>query len=98
MASLSTHVLDASEGGPLPRVRVTVHDEAGQLVASATTGADGRAPALATDLPLARYRITWDTGGTFFATVSVTVALTDERHYHVPLLAAPASAVAYLGV
>jgi 5-hydroxyisourate hydrolase len=97
MASLSTHVLDAAAGGPWPGVLVTVHDEAGQLVASATTGADGRASPLAADLPLARYRINWETGGKFLAAVSVTVALTEERHYHVPLLASPASAVAYLG-
>ncbi len=33
----------------------------------------------------------------FLVEVAVVVELDEDRHYHVPLLAAPASAVSYLG-
>jgi 5-hydroxyisourate hydrolase len=97
MPSLSTHVIDSSTGGPMPGVAVHVHNEAERLVAAATTGPDGRSAVLAERLTVGRYRVTWDTGGNFIDAVSVTIALSEDRHYHVPLLSSPASAMAYLG-
>jgi 5-hydroxyisourate hydrolase len=96
--SLSTHVLDAGAGGPRPGVTVTVSDDDATVVASAVTDAAGRIADLADGLPAGTYRIGWSTGGDFLLEVSVTVRLLDERHYHVPLLASPVAAVAYLGV
>lgn len=97
MSSLSTHVLDAAGGGPFPNVAVTVFDEEGKVVASATTGADGRVAPLADGLAPGRYTIAWDTRGPFVRSVAATVDLAEERHYHVPLLASPVAAVVYLG-
>jgi 5-hydroxyisourate hydrolase len=96
--SLSTHVLDAAAGGPCPGVAVTVADAEGTTVAAGITDAEGRSADLAVDLPAGTYRIGWRTGGGFIREVAVTVHLAEERHYHVPLLASPVSAVTYLGV
>jgi 5-hydroxyisourate hydrolase len=97
MPSLSTHVLDSAAGGPRPGVVVSVTDATGAAVASGLTDADGRTGHLGVSLPAGSYRITWRTGGGFLEEVAVTVRLTEDRHYHVPLLASPVSAVAYLG-
>jgi 5-hydroxyisourate hydrolase len=96
--SLSTHVLDAAAGGPRPGIPVSVRAEDGSPVASGVTDADGRIGSLASGLAPGRYRIEWSTGDAFVQSVAVTVDLADERHYHVPLLASPVAAVAYLGV
>ena len=96
--SLSTHVLDAAAGGPLVGVAVTVTDVAGAVVASGTTDNTGRVGELATGLAPGTYRIGWETGGDFLAGIAAVVILADDRHYHVPLLASPVSAVTYLGV
>jgi 5-hydroxyisourate hydrolase len=95
--SLSTHVLDSAAGGPRPGVTVTVVDTGGTTVASAVTDAEGRITDLAGDLPPGRYHLRWDTGGRFLQEVAVGVLLSEERHYHIPLLASPVSAVTYLG-
>lgn len=97
MPSLSTHVLDAAAGGPRPGVAVTVVDATGTTVASAATDAEGRIADLAGDLPAGRYQIRWYVGGRFLQEVAVSVDLSEPRHYHVPLLASPVSAVTYLG-
>jgi 5-hydroxyisourate hydrolase len=96
-ASLSTHVLDAAAGGPRVGVVVTVRDQSGAVVGSGSTDADGRVAPLGTDLAPGHYQLTWESGGGFVLAVSATVALTEDRHYHVPLLASPVSAVVYLG-
>ncbi len=98
MPSLSTHVLDAAAGGPLVDVQVTVTAVSGDLVAGGTTDNTGRISDLADGLPTGTYRIAWETGGDFLAGVAAVVVLADDRHYHVPLLASPVSAVTYLGV
>jgi 5-hydroxyisourate hydrolase len=95
--TLSTHVLDAAAGGGLAHVEVAVSDEEGTVVASGTTGADGRIPELAAGLSPGTYRIEWRAGGGFLHAVAATVVLGEDRHYHVPLLSTPSSAVVYLG-
>ncbi len=78
-------------------VTVTVRDESGAILARSATDRDGRVPHLATDLATGTYQLTWDNGGDFLAAVSATIRLNDDRHYHVPLLASPVSAVVYQG-
>jgi 5-hydroxyisourate hydrolase len=99
VASVSTHVLDASAGGPRPGVRVTLETPDGELVAAGVTDASGRVADLADDLAPGVYRLRWDLGGRagFLREAAVVVELDENRHYHVPLLAAPACAVSYLG-
>lgn len=95
--SLSTHVLDASGGGPVPGVEVTLADGEGTVVARARTGPDGRVASLASDLPPGRYRLGWATSGAFLVGIEVTVELSAGGHYHVPLLTSPVAGVVYLG-
>ncbi len=97
MPSLSTHVLDSGAGGPRPGIAVAVHDPGGSVVGGGITDGSGRVAALAEGLSVGRYSISWQVGGSFLTDVAVTVELGAERHYHVPLLCAGASAVTYLG-
>jgi 5-hydroxyisourate hydrolase len=96
-ASLSTHVLDTAAGGPRAGVAVTLRDESGAVVARGATDVDGRVAHLAADLAPGIYQLTWDSDGHFLAALSATIRLTEDRHYHVPLLASPVSGVVYLG-
>jgi 5-hydroxyisourate hydrolase len=96
-ASLSTHVLDASVGGPRVGVTVTLRDESGTIVARGATDNYGRVAGLAEGLAAGDYQLTWHSDGDFLVAVSATVRLSEDRHYHVPLLASPVSGVVYLG-
>jgi 5-hydroxyisourate hydrolase-like protein (transthyretin family) len=99
VASVSTHVLDAAVGGPRPGVRVTLETAEGTPLAIGITDATGRVEALAGDLQPGRYRLRWDLTerAGFLREAAVVIDLEEDRHYHVPLLAAPACAMSYLG-
>lgn len=95
-ASLSTHILDATIGGPRSGVEVVVHDSSGAQVGAGVSDERGRIGDLAAGLAPGPHRITWKTGGVFVGEVAVTVRL-GEGHHHVPLLSTGASAMVYLG-
>lgn len=110
MSTLSTHVLDAVSGNPA--AGITVHlerrDDGGDwtALATATTDADGRVPEFGSGtLATGDHRLVFDTGEYFAATgqtgfypeVTVTFSVTDERHYHVPLLLSPFAYSTYRG-
>ena len=110
MRSLSTHVLDAVSGDPAEGVRVTLsrRSAAGEWdeLASAATDADGRVRELAPDgLEPGTCRLVFDTAAYFTATgtsgfypeVSITFTVSDDRHYHVPLLLSPFAFSTYRG-
>jgi 5-hydroxyisourate hydrolase len=110
MSSLSTHVLDAVSGNPAAEVRVTLsHQSEGagwSELASRTTDADGRVRDLAPEgLDTGTYRLVFDTAGYFTATgqtgfypeVAITFTVSEERHYHVPLLLSPFAYSTYRG-
>jgi 5-hydroxyisourate hydrolase len=100
--SLSTHVLDAATGTPAAGVAVRL-ERGGEVVATATTDADGRArPGV--DLAAGTYRLVFDTGTWFgdrphfYPEVAVTFAVTDPAaHHHVPLLLSPFAYSTYRG-
>ncbi|MFE9578964.1 hydroxyisourate hydrolase [Nocardia sp. NPDC006044] len=104
MSSLSTHVLDAMRGAPARDVAVTLYRGAEQLDSGATD-ADGRIGALGGALPAGVYRLVFATGpyftaqqvDTFYPEVSVSFEVTEERHYHVPLLLSPFAFSTYRG-
>lgn len=104
MSSLSTHVLDAMRGAPAQDVAVTLYRDAERLD-SGTTDADGRIGALGGALPAGIYRLVFATGpyfagqrvDTFYPEVSVSFEVTEERHYHVPLLLSPFAFSTYRG-
>jgi 5-hydroxyisourate hydrolase len=100
--SLTTHVLDAARGGPAAGLEVRLLS-GNELVASGRTGPDGRLADLASSLEPGTYRLVFLTGdyfgsaGHLFAQVSLDLALTERRHYHVPLLLGPFSVTSYRG-
>lgn len=109
MSTLSTHVLDAMRGAPAAGVTVTLHpgipDPGAAVLGSAVTDADGRIGALGGTLAPGTYRLVFDTGAyfaaqavdTFYPEVCVTFIVTEERHYHVPLLLSPFAFSTYRG-
>jgi len=107
MSQLSAHVLDAVAGVPAAGVRVELATAAGQPIASATTGPDGRVGALGPDrLEPGPYQVTFASAdyfagrGTdcFYPSVTVLFTVTDgQPHYHVPLLLSPYSYTTYRG-
>ncbi|PXX65099.1 5-hydroxyisourate hydrolase [Nocardia tenerifensis] len=104
MSTLSTHVLDAVRGVPAQGVAVKLYHEA-SLLDSGTTDADGRIGALGDALSPGVYRLVFVTGAyfagqridTFYPEVCVAFVVTEERHYHVPLLLSPFAFSTYRG-
>ena len=109
MSSLSTHVLDAVSGQPATGVRVSLERRVGeewQPLGNGVTDADGRLRDLAPDgLDAGVHRLAFATGDYFAATgqigfypeVTVAFTVTDDRHYHVPLLLSPYAFSTYRG-
>jgi 5-hydroxyisourate hydrolase len=107
---VTTHVLDATIGRPAAGVPVILeHDEVGnwRMIASAETDPDGRVEQFGpAELPVGRYRVTFDTGTyfseqevkAFYPEVHIVFELSDAAaHYHVPLLLSPFSYSTYRG-
>ncbi|PWJ27401.1 5-hydroxyisourate hydrolase [Branchiibius hedensis] len=106
MSSLSTHVLDAVSGSPAPAIAVTVTGPAGAAVGAGVTNEDGRIADLApSGLPQGIYTISFATGeyfdrigvAAFYPKVDITFTVTDDRHYHVPVLLSPFAFSTYRG-
>lgn len=95
--TLSTHVLDAAAGGGRAGVPVEVLGADGTVAASGITDETGRITSLASALSPGRYTVRWRTAGTFVVEAAATVELSEDRHYHLPLLASDHSATVYLG-
>jgi len=100
--TLSTHVLDIVRGTPASGLEVGLYS-GDALVGSGRTDPDGRLAGLASGLGPGVYRLVFETGqyfgahGHLFRRVSLEVALTERRHYHVPLLLGPFSITSYSG-
>ena len=114
MGRLTTHVLDTAHGRPGAGIDIKLFSLANgrHLVASATTGPDGR-----TEKPLldgatwlaGTYELEFLVGDYFAGTgadrgdppfldeVVVRVTLGEDQHYHVPLLVSPWSYATYRG-
>jgi len=103
-ATLSTHVLDTARGGPAAGVRVSLRSESGDPVGQGVTGLDGRVAELVPGgIDPGSYLLVFDLEEYFsgrphlFQTVSLTLAITQPAHHHVPLLIGPFSCVSYRG-
>jgi len=105
IAHLTTHVLDATTGTPAVGIGLTLRGPAGEVVATGTTDADGRA-ALGPDV-LARddHELRFATGSwfadagvpTFHPSVTVAFTVAGTDHLHVPLLLSPFAYSTYRG-
>ena len=102
-ATLSTHVLDTTNGVPAAGVEVELYHD-GALAAKGTTGKDGRLARLGEEHEPGTYRLVFDVGtyfrsrqlDTFFGRVSLEVRL-GGGHQHIPLLVSRYGVVSYLG-
>ena len=118
MSAVTTHVLDTGLGRPAVGVPVRLERLADppeppqppalpEVLAEASTDADGRIPSLGPDrLEAGTYRLVFDTAAYFdstgqtgfFPSVSVTFDLADPaQHYHVPVLLSPFAYSTYRG-
>jgi len=109
MSHVTTHVLDSVTGTPASGIAVTLSSRQGsgwETVASGVTDADGRIGDLGPDvLDAGLYRVRFDTGmyfrtrdvATFYPEVIITVEITGDDHYHVPLLLSPFAYSTYRG-
>ncbi len=108
MTTITTHVLDTALGRPARGVPVRLTriapDQA--VVAEANTDDDGRVTELGPDQAArGTYQLRFDVAAyaaatgqdCFFPEVTVTFAVTDARHHHVPLLLSPFAYSTYRG-
>ncbi len=111
MSQLTTHVLDTSIGSPGKNISVKLlQQDAGgwKAMAQSITDADGRISDLlpqGTCLPTGNYKLVFDTGSYFasmnvkgfYPEVEIQFMVTDQSHYHVPLLISPFGYSTYRG-
>jgi hydroxyisourate hydrolase len=103
---LTTHVLDTAHGRPAAGVQIVLRRD-GQVVARATTNADGRTDGALLDgeaLVPGRYELTFAVGDYFgdpdgfLGDVPVRFRIADaSQHFHVPLLVSPFAYSTYRG-
>jgi 5-hydroxyisourate hydrolase len=108
MSTLSTHVLDAVTGEPATGMPVALEQRRDTTWSSrggGVTDDDGRVRELSPSaLEPGTYRLTFDVDGStagaapgFYPEVSIVFRITEERHYHVPLLLSPFAYSTYRG-
>jgi 5-hydroxyisourate hydrolase len=106
MSTVTTHVLDTGLGLPARKVPVRLSQVGGAVIASGSTDDDGRIGDLTPNgVGPGTYQLWFDIAAyaagsgqdIFFPEVTVTFTITDERHYHVPLLLSPFAYSTYRG-
>ncbi|MEM7036177.1 MAG: hydroxyisourate hydrolase [Bacteroidota bacterium] len=112
MSQITTHILDTALGKPAAGVPVRLEKQKSEnewtSMAGGTTDSDGRVGNLLPDttvLAPGTYRMYFDTQSYFAKTktaafypfVTVVFAVTDDSHYHVPLLLNPFGYSTYRG-
>jgi 5-hydroxyisourate hydrolase len=95
--TLSTHILDTEVGEPVGGIKVGLfHGK--ELISLQETDEDGRiANLFETDFNPGEYRLAFYVEGGFFEKVELTVAIVEERHYHIPLLISSYACATYRG-
>ena len=100
MVSLTTHVLDTARGRPAADVAIELH-RGGELLATVTTDADGRAAF--GEVEAGEYELTFSVGDyfgerPFLDRIPIRFAIADPAaRYHVPLLVSPWAYSTYRG-
>ncbi len=95
--TISTHILDTELGEPSAGVQVGLY-RGEDLISLQETDEDGRiADLLDGEFAPGEYRLVFYVGGGFFERVELTLALVEDRHYHVPLLVSSYACASYRG-
>lgn len=111
MSQITTHVLDTSVGKPGNEISIMLqqlHTHGYETIAQGVTNDDGRiADLLPPDkkLPPGVYKLVYETGvyysaksiKTFYPLVEISFMISDDSHYHVPLLVSPFGYSTYRG-
>ena len=111
MSQITIHILDTSAGKPAKGVKLNLEEKSGdnwKLIASGVTNDDGRVGDLLTsDKKLSHgvYRIVFEVKPyfqklnqkSFYPSVSVEFEISEDSHYHVPLLLNPFGYSTYRG-
>ena len=111
MSQLTTHILDTSRGCPAAGVGVSLYQQNGEnwkLLTTQPTNRDGRIPDLIESgltLQAGVYKLYFDTKDyfdkqnvtSFYPFVEIVFYITDNSHYHVPLLLNPFGYSTYRG-
>jgi 5-hydroxyisourate hydrolase len=111
MSTITTHVLDTSNGRPAAELKIELHKKSAEewkSIGIGFTDENGRCNTLLGELPLAvgTYRLTFHAGPyfkllhieSFYTDIPVIFEVRDARmHHHVPLLLSPYSYSPYRG-
>lgn len=97
MSTLSTHVLDTSQGLPATGIRVRLETRSGTPLDEGYTDHDGRIGSLGGELDAGDHVLRFETGGVFFPEVVIVFTIADQRHHHVPVLLSPYGYSTYRG-
>jgi 5-hydroxyisourate hydrolase len=97
MSHVTTHVLDTAAGRPAAGIPVRLL-RGSEVLGTGETDADGRVSALGPDaLPRGDYRLELDVATPFLPRVVIEFTISDDRHYHVPVLLSPYGFTTYRG-
>lgn len=111
MSQITSHILDTAAGKPAAGVNAVLelnNQNQWQILGRGTTDKDGRIKNFLPDemkLNPGIYRLTFDTRSYFFSqdvkgfypSVTIEFEVTNESHYHVPLLLSPFGFSTYRG-
>lgn len=104
MSLITSHVLDSALGTPARGVTIDLLDDAGTVIASGITNADGRVGDLGPEsLDPGTYRLRFHTGAyfgdrpTFYPEITIAFTVAGDPHYHVPILLGPYGFTTYRG-
>jgi 5-hydroxyisourate hydrolase len=112
MGRLTTHVLDTAQGKPAAGMQIALYRVTGnshKKIATVQTNADGRtdAPLLeGKTFALGEYELVFGAGSylqsqnhpkTFLNDIPIRFTISEDRHYHVPLLLSPFGYSTYRG-
>lgn len=112
MSQITTHILDTSIGKPAQGVLITLEKPAAEgswtVIGMGNTNADGRLPGLLgseVKLEPGIYRLVFDTASYYeqkgvkglYPFVTIAFEVTDQSHYHIPLLLNPFGYSTYRG-
>jgi len=111
MSQITTHILDTSIGKPATGVSISLQQNGSsgwETIASGTTNSDGRIPDLLPAgqiLPAGNYGMLFEVAPyfeeqqlkSFYPQIRIEFKVTDNAHYHIPLLLNPFGYSTYRG-